>query len=511
MIKKVLFLICFSVFVCAFFVCCADENIEKHPDTLEGQRIHNSNVYWGIDDDALYIWPVNGVSGKLPNRWGNNPYWPWQTRSDFSRVIIEDGVQPDWDISYMFCAFNADNRINYIRFPDNFDTSNVEYFDHMFMGCSGVRSLNVSSWNTSKVSAMTYMFAGCYNLEALDLSSWDVSSVYSVCGMFYNCSKLVSLDLSTWPLSRCSFFNEMFKGCTSLEELDLCLLNTNNATDMEDMFKNCSSLVKICLGPNFVFNGRNIALRADWALLSGSYWRKDDSDEYVSSEWLRDNYDGSTMSGTYFGYQALAVLYENGDFVFQWNDDFDSSKGNVLAVYRGVEDQDAFTYSGSCPWNRNRQLVKHVEFKDIICPKNMSYWFYDMSNLTSIDFGLLDLSRVSSMYSLFNRCSRLKTLDLSSFSTSTVTNIGYMFANTDIESIVLPDTFVTTNVTNMSYLFYYCSKLGEVVLPSNFVIKSGVDVRNMFNGCSSLKSIVLSDGFRFSTSSYYNCVLPTPR
>lgn len=278
-----------------FFVCCADENIEKHPDTLEGQRIHNSNVYWGIDDDVLYIWTVNGVSGKLPNRWGNNPYWPWQTRSGFSRVIIEDGVQPDWDISYMFCAFNADNRINYI------------------------------------------------------------------------------------------------------------------------------------------------------------------------------------------------------------------------AVYRGVEDQDAFTYSGSCPWNRNRQLVKHVEFKDIICPKNMSYWFYDMSNLTSIDFGLLDLSRVSSMYSLFNRCSRLKTLDLSSFSTSTVTNIGYMFANTDIESIVLPDTFVTTNVTNMSYLFYYCSKLGEVVLPSNFVIKSGVDVRNMFNGCSSLKSIVLSDGFRFSTSSYYNCVLPTPR
>ena len=47
----------------------------------------------------------------------------------------------------------------------------------MFMECSNLTSLDVSSFNTSKVINMEYMFGGCTKLTNLDISNFDTSNV----------------------------------------------------------------------------------------------------------------------------------------------------------------------------------------------------------------------------------------------------------------------------------------------------------------------------------------------
>ena len=57
----------------------------------------------------------------------------------------------------------------------------------MFMGCSSIESLDLSSWNTSNVKDMRCMFMDCIKLKSLDLSGWDTSNVDFMLNMFTNC------------------------------------------------------------------------------------------------------------------------------------------------------------------------------------------------------------------------------------------------------------------------------------------------------------------------------------
>ena len=46
----------------------------------------------------------------------------------------------------------------------NFDTSNVENMESMFLQLLHVKSLDVSKFNTKKVKSMKYMFLMCQDL-----------------------------------------------------------------------------------------------------------------------------------------------------------------------------------------------------------------------------------------------------------------------------------------------------------------------------------------------------------
>ena len=56
----------------------------------------------------------------------------------------------------------------------------------MFFSCSGLTSLNLSSFDTSKVTNMGSMFSGCTALQHLDISNFDFTNVTSYSNMFSN-------------------------------------------------------------------------------------------------------------------------------------------------------------------------------------------------------------------------------------------------------------------------------------------------------------------------------------
>ena len=58
------------------------------------------------------------------------------------------------------------------------------------------------------------------------------------------------------------------------------------------------------------------------------------------------------------------------------------------------------------------------------------------------------------MYCMFKGCNNLSSLDLSTFNTSSVTDMRYMLNGCSRLSSLNLSTFNTSNVINMCYMFY---------------------------------------------------------
>ena len=131
---------------------------------------------------------------------------------------------------------------------------------------------------------------------------------------------------------------------------------------------------------------------------------------------------------------------------------------------------------------------------------NMSWMFYYCSNLTSLNLSSFNTSNVTTMYNMFAFCSNLTSLDVSKFDTSNVTNMVSMFADCSKLTSLDVSKFDTSNVTNMSSMFYGCSKLTSLDV-SNFNTSNVTYMGVMFNGCSNLTSLDVS---KFNTSNVTN-------
>ena len=53
-------------------------------------------------------------------------------------------------------------------------TNSVHDFDSMFFG-SGIKNLDLSTWNVSNVTNFSYMFANTKNLNVLNISGWKLN------------------------------------------------------------------------------------------------------------------------------------------------------------------------------------------------------------------------------------------------------------------------------------------------------------------------------------------------
>ena len=146
-----------------------------------------------------------------------------------------------------------------------------------------------------------------------------------------------------------------------------------------------------------------------------------------------------------------------------------------------------------------------VSEAQIFAPSSSNYIFSfhkyangkDISNLISINFNNnFNTSNVTNMSSMFNDCSSLTSLNLSSFNTANVTNMAGMFYN--CKSLINLDlsSFNTSNVTNMYNMFSCCFSLTSLDL-SNFNTTNVTNMNDMFRMCKQLKSLDLSS---FNTS-----------
>ena len=132
--------------------------------------------------------------------------------------------------------------------------------------------------------------------------------------------------------------------------------------------------------------------------------------------------------------------------------------------------------------------LSSFDTKNVINMSNMFSW---CSNLKNINFSSFDTKNVKNMYCMFYRCSNLKNIDISSFDTNNVSNMSYMFFGcSNLTSIDL-SSFSTKNVNDLSLMFSFCTNLKSIDL-SSFDTKNVINMSHMFFECSNLKNINLS-------------------
>lgn len=122
----------------------------------------------------------------------------------------------------------------------------------------------------------------------------------------------------------------------------------------------------------------------------------------------------------------------------------------------------------------------------------------------------IDTSKITSMYQLFNGngtmvygdniFQEIEELDLSTWDTSNVTDMGGMFRMCTKLNKINISNFNTSNVTNMANMFNFCRSLKSLNL-SNFNTENVIDMSNMFSECFNLQSLNISS---FNTENVKN-------
>ena len=90
---------------------------------------------------------------------------------------------------------------------------------------------------------------------------------------------------------------------------------------------------------------------------------------------------------------------------------------------------------------------------------NMELMFYN-TKIVNLDLRNFNTSNVITMGSMFDNNYSLKTVDLSSFDTSKVENFESMFGSCNrLTTIYVSDKFVTTSARKSNQMFHMCNKL----------------------------------------------------
>ena len=143
----------------------------------------------------------------------------------------------------------------------------------------------------------------------------------------------------------------------------------------------------------------------------------------------------------------------------------------------------------------------------------MEYMFSDCYALKSLDVSNFDTSKVTNMDRMFYACRELTSLDVSNFDTSKVASMASMFGNCAGLTSLDVSNFNTSNVVNMRTVFYGCTALTELDLSGWDTSKVtdensmdgmfGADYTNSSGTsfgagwCASLKKITLGPNFQF--------------
>ena len=159
-------------------------------------------------------------------------------------------------------------------------------------------------------------------------------------------------------------------------------------------------------------------------------------------------------------------------------------------------------------WFMRVTKINNIENYKTYYATNMKNMFSYMYSIEELDLSSFDTSKVTDMSYMFSNMlgstgnSILRYLNLSNFDTSNVTNMKNMFQCQNFLGELNLSHFNTSKVTDMSNMFSHCSNLTSLDL-SSFNTSNVADISNMFYDCNNLTSLDLSN---FDTSNVLQMV-----
>ena len=145
----------------------------------------------------------------------------------------------------------------------------------------------------------------------------------------------------------------------------------------------------------------------------------------------------------------------------------------------------------------NLEYIKFNNSKNILIVSDISNMFEHCISLKTLDLSNFNSSKVSNMISTFSNCWSLISLNLNGFNTSSVIYFTQTFYNCNSLTSLDLSSFDTSQAVFMNLMFFNCSSLTSLNL-LNFNTQKVYSILGMFLECSNLISLDLSN---FDTSS----------
>ena len=405
------------------------------------------------------------------------PGWLSQ-KSSCTKVVFDESFKNVRPTSCYRWFFEF-SQLKTIEGIENLNTEKVTDMSNMFYDCQSLNSLDVSKFNTAKVVDMEYMFSGCKGLTSLDVSKFNTAEVENMCGMFNGCSGLTSLDLSSFNTTKVTGMSDMFRFCSSLTSLDLSSFNTAEVGNMDYMFDGCSGLTTIYVSDDFKIgdNTNGLVMFSNCNNLKG----------YVS--YSESGITDQSMANYKTGYFTKSNLTP----YVKWNADTKVLTFKVANYTEGTNGEYILNEGNKEPgWPSAvyyycTKVVFTPSFKQAR-PTSCYMWFWGFGQLTTIE-GIenLNTEKVTDMSEMFNGCSGLTSLDLSSFDTANVKYMMNMFIGCKGLTSLDLSSFNTANVEVMSYMFNGCSGLTTINVSDAFTTNKVSNSDGMFGGCYKLE------------------------
>jgi len=115
--------------------------------------------------------------------------------------------------------------------------------------------------------------------------------------------------------------------------------------------------------------------------------------------------------------------------------------------------------------------------------------FFNCKALSSLDATKINTTNATSLYGMFYQCTSLNTLNVGHFKTSKVTSFNGMFTGVPAATLDV-STWTTTNIDNIEYMFYNCKNLTSLNL-GNWDLSNCKYMGYAFSGCSKLASLTI--------------------
>ena len=203
-------------------------------------------------------------------------------------------------------------------------------------------------------------------------------------------------------------------------------------------------------------------------------------------------------AGAFMGvYASKSITYNiSGEFSYTVPELYNSNGSETSNLIKYIADQlksneskfNSIKFTGTKPEVVDGTQTIDVGYNSSTKKFNDSYVAYCTLNSNSM-YDIVVYSKIGNKFVLtqksaymFSNCKNLTELDLRSFDTSNVTNMGGMFSGcSKLTSLDLGENFNTSNVTNMGSMFYWCESFNSDI--SNWDVSNVTNMEGMFEGC----------------------------
>lgn len=357
-----------------------------------------------------------------------------------------------------------------------------------------IKTINFDAVDTTRVTSAAYAF---YNMKSLTsitgLSRWDTSKITTMNSMFKGCTGLKSLDFSSFNTKNVTDFSSMMYGCTALSKITVAdtfattyLPTPGSSTGLTYVSSRmgltiAGNLSNALSGYNFTSDNRTVTYDTSTAS------EDDESDNESPNE---DSNDTEAPAPTALMNvsnlaQAMTQLKESGTEVTA------ISFGN----YQVPETARAFDVSGTgssailafVKEGENRLYVTNSAGGTLVFGEGNSISFDEneaFADIENIEYQNVDTSQVTSAASAFSGMKKLTSIGgLENWNTANITTMNRMCYQCEaLQSIAGMEKWDTSKVTDMSEAFAGCLSLSDASPTDGWDTSSVTNKENMFAG-----------------------------